>query len=86
MRDEATVLKKDRDEAMVAVLESKTDQEYKDEYIDYFAFLLDPHLGLLHVDVADEIHRMPGDIGVDVTPANCRAPKPVNTGMGEVGP
>lgn len=49
------------------MIESKTDQEFQDEYINYFAFLLEP-LSFLSVEVADEIRRMPEQARVFVTP------------------
>lgn len=79
--EEVTVLKKERDEGRVTIMESKIDQECKDEYIDHLAFLLKPHLG--PSDVVDKIYRIPEEIGVNVTHNNHRAPKNVSTTIGE---
>lgn len=48
----------------LAVLESKTDHEYEDKYIDH----LEPYLPLLPAAVVEEIYSMPNEIGVNVTP------------------
>lgn len=75
---EVTTLNKERDEARVAVMESKTDQECKEKYINNLVFLLEPHLGLLPTNVVDDIKRIPEEIGADITPTDCRAPKHAN--------
>lgn len=76
--------KKERDEARADILESKTDHNCKDKFIDHLAFLLEPHPGHLPADMVDEMHRMPEEIGVDVTPIDRRAPKPADTKFGMV--
>lgn len=82
--DEVVALEKGKDEAKVAILEAKTNQECKYEYIDHLAFLLKPHLGLLPTDIVEQIHHIPEDIRVDVTPTDRRAPKAINTKVGKV--
>lgn len=51
-----------------AKVESETDLQYKDEYIDNLAFLLGPYMPLLLEEVIDEIQAMPEEVGVQVTP------------------
>lgn len=65
------MLRMGRDKARLAILESETDHECKDEYIHHLSLLLEPHLGLLPITVAKEIHNLPEEIGVNVTPTDC---------------
>lgn len=84
LRQEAKVMVRERDEAKLLVVESETDYEWKDKYIDHFVFLLEPHLTILPVEVIDEIHRIPKKIRVSITPTDCWALKAYEAGVGEV--
>lgn len=67
---EVTSLKKEPDEAKVAVLESKTDHERKDEYIDHLVLLLEPHLAILPTNVVNKICHILEEIRVDIAPSD----------------
>lgn len=61
---------KERDDEKMSMVEYETHSEYKDEYIDHLKSLLEPHLSPLPTEVVDEIHKMPEEIGVFVTPTD----------------